>query len=63
MSRRSTATATAGEDLALERLQRHLRFLGLTHTLAELDPAALNAVPEGVWHWPTRTPTWPSRIR
>ena len=40
MSRRSTTTdpATAGDDLALERLQRHLRFLGLTHTLAELEP-------------------------
>lgn len=38
MSKRSTTTVTAGDDLAAERLQRHLRFLGLTHTLAELEP-------------------------
>jgi len=28
---------TGDDDLALERLQRHLQFLGLTHTRAELD--------------------------
>jgi DNA replication protein DnaC len=31
------APAAGDDDLALERLRRHLRFLGLTHTLATLD--------------------------
>lgn len=31
------APAAAHDDLVLERLRRHLRFLGLTFTLAELD--------------------------
>jgi DNA replication protein DnaC len=39
MSKRSTThTAGPSDDLAIERLQRHLQFLGLTHTLAELEP-------------------------
>jgi DNA replication protein DnaC len=42
MSKRNAKTGhptapAAGDDLALERLRRHLQFLGLTHTLGSLD--------------------------
>jgi DNA replication protein DnaC len=42
MSKRNAKTGhdpapSAGDDLALERLRRHLQFLGLTHTLGSLD--------------------------
>jgi hypothetical protein len=33
----SETTLPAGDDLVLERLRRHLQFLGLTHTRAALD--------------------------
>lgn len=43
MSKRSSKSGpgndapSSGDDLALERLRRHLQFLGLTHTLSALD--------------------------
>ena len=39
MPKRSSSASTPAEggDLALDRLRRHLDFLGLTHTLTELD--------------------------
>jgi DNA replication protein DnaC len=40
MSKRTKSgndTPPSGDDLALERLRRHLRFLGLTHTAKTLD--------------------------
>ncbi len=33
----TAATPAATDDLVIERLRRHLEFLGLTHTLGELD--------------------------
>jgi DNA replication protein DnaC len=40
MSNRTTKSGnnpSSGDDLALERLRRHLQFLGLSHTLSTLD--------------------------
>lgn len=37
MAKRSTANPAASDDVVLQRLRGHLSFLGLTHTLHELD--------------------------
>lgn len=52
MSKRNTKTghdpagANGDQDLALERLRRHLQFLGLTHTLANIGDLLASATRE-----------------